>query len=238
MKKLFLIIAGAFCLLSNMQAQDSVNNIENLTKKDLARSKYKNAVMLLPQYTAINGMRVDFEFRTGNNAIVIGPAFYADDSNYNIFYSEYQSMVGGGIDFTYKLNLTNANKCVVPYGALDLSYSMKVITTRVEEYYYNGYDEYYYNEYYYGGYSLPLESTYVEETKNIAIHKVGVSALIGIQITPIPRFVIDVSAGIGGKYSFSNKEKDYVKNNYSYNITSLAYSGIVPACNLKLGIKF
>lgn len=222
MKKSLFIVFISIAAIMNMQAQEESKS--DLSEKDQKRAQYTSAIMLVPQYTLINGLRLDFEFRTGKNAIVIAPTFYIDNGSGDEFtpWSDgNDEMIGGGIDLVYKINLIDPNKIFVPYGALGLSYDWKMVTT-------DGYHHYDYWDSYYYGY----------ESKDISIHKVGVDAMMGFQFTPVARFVIDVSGGVSGRYSIPESEKEYVENNLSSGITAVAFSGILPAFNVKLGLKF
>lgn len=223
MKKLIITTFLAIGFFAYMSAQDSVQVYETKSKWDAKRAKYTKALMIVPQYAVEHGLRLDLEFRTGNNALVIAPIFYVDNTGNSIGMSQdYNEMVGGGLDLAYKINLIDANKLFVPYGAIALSYDFFNINT-------DGVTDNY--DYYYGEY------TYFEGTKDLAIHKMGLDVLMGFQLTPLPRFVIDVSAGVGGKYSIAPEESEFVKAEYSKDITSIAFTGISPAFNFKIGIK-
>ncbi|MBK8805306.1 MAG: hypothetical protein IPO21_01120 [Bacteroidales bacterium] len=218
MRNINLIFIGFLLITSSLFSQEVVE--QKKETKEEKRAHYTTAIMIVPQIAAVNGMRIDFEFRTGKNAIVIAPTYYSK-INYDDYY-DYKKMNGAGLDLAYKFNLINPNKVFVPYAAANLSYDYFSVDAINNIYEY--YDEF-------GNYSPNYDLT------KVGIHKVGLDALMGFQITPIPRFVIDFCIGVGTRHSFAESEKDLVKENFSEEILDMAYSGIIPTCNFKIGIK-
>lgn len=224
MKRLVLIMTTFLVFFLGMNAQDSTELNDKVSKRIIARSKYKRAIMIVPQYFSRNGIRIDYEFRMNRNSIDIGSIFYMDKSSEDVLFidNNYRSMIGVGLDVAYKINLRNPNKIFVPYSAINGGLNWKQYNTDGETW-----DNY-----------LKTHITYFEGVRDINIYKMELDLLLGFQITPHPRFIIDVSGGVGGKYYIADSYQDFVKDDFGEYILSLAYTGITPAFNLKFGFKF
>ncbi|MBK8805305.1 MAG: hypothetical protein IPO21_01115 [Bacteroidales bacterium] len=226
MKKFNLFLIGFLLLTGSLFSQEAV--IQKKLTKEEKRAPYTTAIMIMPQMLASHGLRMDFEFRIGKNAIVIAPTYYNKYNHdyYDYYYDDFKKKEGAGIDIAYKLNLTDPNRVFVPYAAANLSYDFySVDVVDVTENYY--YDEY--------GYSQSSE--YYTNEKHFDIHKLGVDALMGFQITPIPRFVIDFSVGVGTRHSFAKNDEEEMRSRFGDNILDMAFTGIIPTTNFKIGIK-
>ena len=229
---LFLLVMGGF-IFSGI-AQDSAAVDQKGSEMDSKRAQYKTAVMLVPQYALINGLRLDVEFRAGKNAIVIAPSVFAGNGSDDKSWKLYNEMMGAGLDIIFKVNLVNSNKMFVPYGALGIGYDFFSLKVDGTGYYIdNGtWDETLGEEIYDSTYY-----SYFVGEKSVSLHKPGIDVIFGFQFTPLPRIVFDVSAGIAGKYTIASNEKDLINDVYGRNMFDIGYSGIMPSFHIKIGMK-
>jgi hypothetical protein len=76
-----------------------------------------------------------------------------------------------------------------------------------------------------------------DKEKHTGVHKFGPDLAIGLEMEPIERFIIDMYAGVGARYSFvAYGDKEFINTHSS--IFDIGYTGIVPLIVLKVGVVF
>ncbi len=73
-------------------------------------------------------------------------------------------------------------------------------------------------------------------TDNDYINNFSLTFLVGVKISYMDRFILDINFGGGPKFSDITDNKP--KNTYNSNIFSTGYSGIIPDANLTFGFDF
>ncbi|MCG8701610.1 MAG: hypothetical protein MI922_26395 [Bacteroidales bacterium] len=195
--------------------------------QDEERGSLKNEIMLTPQYGFINGLRVDYERNFKKNALLIAPRIHINTNGENFFsYNDYEEMIGLGLNLGYKVNFIPESHIMVPYMMFGAYYTWYHLTLEGDSWV----------PYYYDNIQA---QTLVNTEKTIQIHKVGPDVLVGFQFIPIPQFVMDVSAGIGMRYSITASEnKELVDNQFNSSILDPGFTGILPVINFKIGYRF
>jgi hypothetical protein len=73
-------------------------------------------------------------------------------------------------------------------------------------------------------------------TNNDYINNFSLTFLVGVKISYMDRFILDINFGGGLKFSDITDNKP--KNTYNTNIFSTGFSGIIPDANLTFGFNF
>ncbi|MCK9561091.1 MAG: hypothetical protein M0R02_00050 [Bacteroidales bacterium] len=179
---------------------------------------------IAPQFTAENAMRIDIERRYQNgSSVVLAPRFYVKSPN-----SEEEGnngkMLGIGGELFHKIRineLSNPLRGYIMYGML-----------------YNFYDVIQVEAEWVTDETLGI-TTFVgrDEDKHIGINKFGPNLAIGLEMEPVERFIIDLYAGVGARYSLvSYGDKSFINSHSS--IFDMGYTGIVPLIVFKVGVVF
>ncbi len=197
----------------------------------------QNAISFSPQYTIVNGIRIDYERRLKNKDtwLVFAPVLYTDTDNNDFFYSSdsyaaYETMSGIGFymyfkKIVYKSEKVNTNSdfprlsiyfAAGPnYQHFNLNNSEEVAVPFVE----NGITYYEFE---------------LQDVKK-PINRFGGGINIGGQIV-FDRFLIDIYTGVAVKYSYGKGGK-IIKPRYS-DWLSLDYSGILLNGGIRFGMFF
>lgn len=151
----------------------------------------KSSIAIVPQYTLINGLRVDFEKEIKPKKFIqVCPQFYFKDNNGNdgILHTNVTKLLGGGINVYQKHFLLNDAEIYDFYSSYGLTYA-------------------YYH----------LEHENWNDSYNSNIHKIGGDFLMGLQVG-YERVFIDLYAGAGFRYSLS-EATDFNDTPWDYNYT-------------------
>lgn len=216
MKKISYIILFALLISTAQQLK---------SQQDEPQEKHpKLAIMLVPQYAWVKTFRMDFEIKVGNNAIGIGPHYQY--SNESIWFSSsyFDELTAIGANVYFKYNLRKGEYKTNPYMSFGANYTHSNMIASDEvwrPYDYNGYET----------------ITYTDETKKILIDKIGPDILFGVAFHPIPEMIIDLSAGIGTRFSFSDENSDMIRDEFGDGILEPGYSGILPVIAFKIGLR-
>ena len=184
----------------------------------------KYIIHIVPQSTAENALRIDVERRLMNGtSIIFAPRFYAKSSSSWELNND-GKMFGFGGEVFQKIRVNDLAKPVRAY----FCYGML----------YNYYDVINVETVWEPSSSLEISTLEsVDKENHIGINKFGPSLYIGVECEPIERFIIDISAGFGARYSFVSKgDKNYIQNHTR--ILEMGYTGVLPLGVVKLGIVF
>ncbi len=178
---------------------------------------------IVPQYTAINGMRFDLDFslkNKPNHCIVVAPQLYI--STRGNWDWDYKSMAGAGLELQYKifLNEKPGNEAVYfAYGPVFNYFSVTDEGLTVKEFIDNG-----------GNYIGLVEQ---EMTTNI--FKLGGNFLIGVKFTLGESLYIDPYIGLGIRFSFDDKTTG-LHGYYNEWWGDMGYSGTLLVGGIRLGV--
>lgn len=216
MNKIIIALISACFFFGSIQAQEG-NNDEN--------NDGGFALGFVPQYTFVNGLRVDMDFRTGKNSdgwIILAPQiYYNEDENYN---QSYEEMSGYGMDLYYRHYLNgnaSAEGLYFNFGVTFQYFRVKEYDLVMEEFEENG----------------ATYFKYVNKLVDNDLYKVGPNLLLGYQVLIKDKLFLDFYAGPAFRKSFDNKD-DMVVESYNDWWGDLAYSGILLNGGLRLGIIF
>lgn len=185
--------------------------------------EFNNAISIVPQYTAISGIRIDYERKLKNDDkwLLFASQLYLDKDGNN----DYNEMTGVGMNVYYKLFLSQSKKkndngmsrtnVYFSAGPTFQHFSLK----STEE--------------------LPVEFTeegitYIRFQSNdvtTGITKLGANANFGLQFI-FERFLLDFYGGIGIRYAYAS-DGDLI-DFYNDNWLDYGYSGIL----LDGGVRF
>ena len=179
---------------------------------------------IAPQFTAENAMRIDLErrYKNGSSAI-IAPRFYVKSAD-SFEGTNNGKMLGLGGELFHKIrinDISNPLRGYIMYGVL-----------------YNFYDVIQVDAEWVTDQTLGVSTLVAtDEEKHIGINKFGPDLAIGLEMEPIERFILDIYAGVGARYSLvSYGDKSYINDHSS--IFDMGYTGIVPLVVLKVGVVF
>lgn len=226
-----LLLVLIITITTPVIAQQSSEKVELPNQPD-------NAISFLPFYTFINGIRIDYEKRIKNTDhwLVFGPQFYLDAS-YNGYYyysdgsyTNYESMVGFGINLYYKSIVFKSNKINwksgLPRQAIYISAGpnfQHFSLTNTEEvavpYIEDGTTYYQFD---------------VQEIKK-PVNRFGAIVNVGWQLA-FDHFLFDLYLGVAIKYSVGEGGK-IIKTDYS-SWSDMSYSGILLNGGLRVGMFF
>ena len=228
-KLVFLILIG-FSLAPAVQAQNSKDSI--LQKN--------NAISILPQYSLIRGVRLDYERRLGNGDIwlLVAPQLYINNNGYYDAYSGYNESVwtsyndlrGVGANMYLKWNTTKSEK-------LDRVSGLPARLIYIAA----GPSYQYYNLVGYNDVPVPYEENgmtfYKFEYQKVEskIHRYGGNFNLGVQFAMHP-FYVDVYMGFAIKISL-DQNGDKIVEEYA-DFMDPFYSGLYFDGGFKFGIYF
>ena len=179
---------------------------------------------IVPQYAAVNGMRMDFDIRLSdrNHWLVLAPQMYLVNENANR-YREYNSMTGAGMELQHKIYLNKNEKTVntyFSYGPVFNYFSIKDNGLLPNDFSENGAN-------YIG---------LIEGEMTTRIFKTGGNAIFGIQFL-LDNLYLDIYAGTGIRFSYDNKTSGLHKH-YNDWWGEMGYSGTLMTGGIKLGVMF
>lgn len=217
-----MITAIALLMSSAMFAQQVDNQpttpvVQQPAKKSDSK---RMAILLVPQYSTVNGLRVDMDVKLKrNNRLVIGPQFFVRQNPKG---AEYSSMRGVGITIHDKILLNSPFKRQDFYLGYGATYNYSNLSADVYEsssLYTDGYVPYYTHT-----------TNYIYN-----IHKIGPDVLVGFQFSPVPQLLIDTYLGVAVRYSFEADDKE-LPSYFTNSILDYGYTGITPLCGVKIGL--
>lgn len=219
MKKYILIIAVVLASALNYQLTEAQEKSNKLL------------IMGVPQYLAIEGLRIDFDFKTDEKKwISVSPLLFLQGSEeesldldlYGYYNDQREMLYGGGIEITFKRFLSkndNATGLYLGYGPNFKFVNIDAKTNVWSEGDFNG------NEIYLQAYKP--NTTYIS--------KVGANCIIGYQGEISHNVFADVFLGFGMRYSFiSFKEGESYRYNSSW--IDYGYSGTLLVTGFRLGV--
>lgn len=179
---------------------------------------------IVPQYAAVNGMRMDFDIRLNdsNHWLVLAPQMYLVNENANR-YREYNSMTGAGIELQHKIFLNKNEKVVntyFSYGPVFNYFSIKDNGLLPNDFSENG-------------------ANYIGITEGemtTRIFKTGGNVIFGIQFL-LDNLYLDIYAGTGIRFSYDDKTSGLHKY-YNDWWGEMGYSGTLMTGGIKLGVMF
>lgn len=186
---------------------------------------FSHAVLIVPQYAAISGMRIDYErkLKNGNKWIVFSPQFYLDNNGYDA----YDKLKGLGLNVYYKKFLHYSNRknsnglarttLYFSTGPTYQYFSLSVTEQVSSEFTEDGVT-------YYG---------FSENEVKTPISRFGANADFGLQIA-FSSFILDFYGGIGVRYAVD--ENGNTVDFFNDNWTDLGYSGFLLDGGVRLGI--
>ncbi|MGV7225169.1 MAG: hypothetical protein ACQ9MH_27085 [Nitrospinales bacterium] len=186
----------------------------------------RNAVSILPQYAAINGIRIDYErkIKDGKQWLLFAPQFYLDNSPPDWNYTQ---MTGFGLNAYYKLFLNHSEK-KNPNGLSRTNVYFTVGPT-------------YQRSKLKGEEEVPVEYTedgityigFKTVEGSTIFRKFGGTANFGLQFA-FGRFLLDLYAGIGFRYSID--EDGNMAETFNDDWLDIAYSGILLDGGIRFGV--
>ena len=186
---------------------------------------YSNAVLIVPQYAAISGMRIDYErkLKNGNKWMVFAPQFYLDNNGYDA----YDKVQGLGLNVYYKKFLHHSDRknhnglarttLYFSAGPTYQYFSLSTIEQVSSQFVEDGVT-------YYG---------FSEKEKKTPINKFGANANFGLQIA-FSSFILDFYGGIGLRYAIDENGNTVDFFNDAW--VDLGYSGFLLDGGIRLGI--
>ncbi len=176
---------------------------------------YKNALLLMPQYSLNNGLRFDFERQIGKNPqhrLVISPQFY------------YKEVLGDELT-----NFRGIEKGkIIGYGS-EIGYKHFFYDKKLEgSAYYSGSLSYLFYK---------IEDTSLSSVRSISLHKTGVNFIIGYQYKFSETIAADFYTGMGFRYTF-DKNSVNMENNFKDFWWNYGYSGTIALVGFKIGFAF
>ena len=179
----------------------------------LAQTENKNITTLsmVPQYILNNGIRIDIERQISKKSFLqIGPQFYlAENAMENPLNRNISYLIGGGCGIFHKIFLLEDFMQTGVYMSYGLTYN-------------------------YFGVEFQVHSHDAESMAWGRINKIGADLIFGYQIFEYDRFIADLYAGLGTRYSFMNPGSvdDFFDDHFwNYNFT-----GNLLILGLRLGI--
>lgn len=181
------------------------------------------AITLHPFYAAVNGMRLDFDYRMGNSNsfIVLAPQLYLKSGSEDEYDYE-ESMNGFGLNVYYKYLLSDSLKFNGPYFQLGINLQSYTVEAYVDSYY---------NQPYYGLNTLVAGLN--KQKENVV--KVGPDVIFGWQISPIKKVVLDVYAGTGLRYRITEASDAFIEE-FNYSPVGYTFQGIIPVAGFRAGV--
>lgn len=210
----YLVLLSATFFSGYAQTDQPLNEFEG----------FDNAVLIVPQYAAISGIRIDYErnLNSGNKWITISPQLYLDKNGYNNF----DQFTGFGMNVYYKLYLSHSEKKNT--NGLSRTTVYFSVGPTFQHFNLESTEEVPYE-------SVELGITYIRYASGEVtskINKFGATANFGLQFT-FERFIIDFYGGIGLRYSV-DENGDMVKY-FNDDWVDLGYSGILLDGGVRLG---
>lgn len=188
------------------------------------RSETKSfSLGIVPQYTAINGMRFDLDFRLKNKPnhyLVLAPQVYV--STRGNWDWDYKNMAGAGLELQHKIFLNDVavkDAIYLAYGPVFNFFSVTDEGLTVKEFIDNG-----------GNY-IGL----VEQDMTTNIFKLGGNFLIGVKFTLGGSLYIDPYIGMGIRFSFDDKTTGF-HGYYNEWWGDMGYSGTLLVGGIRLGV--
>ncbi len=177
-------------------------------------SSFDEVISFHPFHLVNNGIRIDYDRKIAKNHwIQIGPQFYAAEKNEDNDGREYNELMGVGFSVYHRIYLGSKAPSLgtyFSYGATFSHFNLK-------------YDE-------------PTSSR-TGVTSETSINKFGGDIVIGYQTQAFERLIIDVFAGLGGRYADRDftglTHKKFNKFLYDY-----GYTGNVILGGIRIGFSF
>jgi hypothetical protein len=173
-----------------------------------------------PFHLVNNGIRIDYDRKIGKNQwIQLGPQFYAsekteDQSLYqNSDYRNYKSLIGIGISVYHRIYLGSKQAPFGTYFSYGITYNHFKL-----------------------GYSDDNQNTTAADAET-RIQKLGADIVIGYQLLAFEKMIIDLYAGLGGRYAVRSYTgtKHTAFNEWMYDY---GYTGNVMLVGIRIGIGF
>jgi hypothetical protein len=208
----FSIICLAFISIS---AQDIPIRVKN------------HAIGIVPQYSFINGIRTDFDFRVSKNKnqwLVIAPQVFLSPENPNLY--NYTNMWGLGLELQHRYYLKPDNNLArgvyMGYGPMFQYFS-------IEE------DRYYTEKVIENG----IEYTVVKKgLTTTGIYKFGVTATAGYQATAFNVVYFDFYIGTGIRLSFDDTDTKGFHKIHNNWWGDYGYSGTLLDAGVRIGMLY
>ena len=206
MKTKAIILSAALAIISFVvKAQTSTEQPVQQTVKKVDSKRI--AILLVPQYIFINGLRIDFDLKLKKtNRLVIAPQFYVRENPSD---NDYKNVKGVGLTIHDKIILNSSWKRQDFYFGYGATYN------------FSSFDD--------------ADSLKFNINKNYKIHKIGPDVLIGFQFSPIQQLIIDTYLGLAVRYSFKANDNE-IPTKYSDKILDSGYTGVTPLCGIKIGL--
>lgn len=178
---------------------------------------------IVPQYTAINGLRFDLDFRLKNKPnhyIVVAPQLYiSTKANWDW---DYKTMAGAGLELQHKIFLNDESvkdAIYVAYGPVFNYFSVTDEGLTAKEFIDNG-----------GNY-IGL----VEQDMTTNIFKFGGNFIIGVKFTIGESLFIDPFVGLGIRFSVDDKTTG-LHGYYNEWWGDMGYSGTLLVGGIRIGV--
>lgn len=192
-------------------------------KADLVKEKHFG-IGMVPQYSIINGTRIDFDYRlpSKNQWLVVAPQLYIAGRNSSLW--DFNEMAGAGIEIQHRLFLGEKSEpkgAYFAYGPVFQFYSVKD----------DGLASYTFQE---------NQVTYIgleENTISTLIYKFGGNLIFGYQALISKTLYLDFYLGTGARFSFDNR-KSGLHSYYNDWWGDMGYSGTLMVGGMRIGIYF
>lgn len=187
--------------------------IQSIKAQD-EETSFNEVISFHPFHLVNNGIRIDYDRKIARNHwIQIGPQFYAAEKTEDSDAREYNELLGVGISVYHRIYLGNKAPSLgtyFSYGATISHFNLK-------------YDE-----------STSSRTGVTSETN---INKFGGDIVIGYQAQAFERLIIDVYAGLGGRYA-DRKFTGPTQKKYNEFLYDYGYTGNVILGGIRIGFSF
>lgn len=221
--RLKLILLLTLCIITTCKLSISQEKIEeNNSEKSII-------ITFLPQYVAINGLRVDLDIplRRNKSYIILSPQFYLGTNGSIFFGNEYNRMNGFGLNMQHRVfikeNIEGPKGWYIMWGPTYQHFNLYV-----DSYQLTDYPEY-------GSYYM----TFAEGEANHPINKFGLDISMGRQWIIGKTFVLDGYTGVGIRMAYDKDWEMSVKdgNPFGSDIPfEYGFSGTTLVIGLRIGI--
>ncbi len=193
-------------------------------QEDQNTRSVNNGIGVVPQYSIMNGMRVDIDLKLPKPGqwLIIGPQFYINTGNSNLW--NYEELNGFGIDLNHRIFMKPGP---LPKGAY-LAYGPVFQYFSVKD---NGLTSYVFEEF--GTEYVGLRDDLI----HTRIYKFGGNLMLGYQALISEVFYIDTYIGTGIRFSYDNRIKG-LHGYYNDGWLDLGYSGTLIVGGIRFGVVF
>lgn len=187
--------------------------LQNINSQEEEQS-FDEVLSFHPFHLVNNGIRIDYDRKIAKNHwIQIGPQFYAAEKNENNDYRDYSELMGVGISVYHRMYLGSKAPSLgtyFSYGATISHFNLK-------------YEE--------------STSSRTDATSETRINKFGGDIVIGYQTKAFERLIIDVYAGLGGRYA-DRTFTGATKKKFNEFLYDYGYTGNVLLGGIRIGFSF